>query len=54
MCIRDRLVTAAQPLLSRELAQIGARELVEIVPGEGEERIELDLRRADGAVVTLR
>jgi hypothetical protein len=49
-----RLVTAAQSLLSRELAQLGARELVEIVPGEGEERIELDLRRADGAVVTLR
>jgi hypothetical protein len=49
-----RLVTAAPALLRAALARIGAQNLVEIAPADGEERIELDVRRASGAVVTLR
>jgi hypothetical protein len=49
-----RLVAGAQALLSAELERIGARHLVEVAPADGEERVELDVRLASGAVVTLR
>jgi hypothetical protein len=49
-----RLVTAAPALLSAALTRIGAQNLVEVAPADSDEHIELDVRLASGAVVTLR